>query len=72
MIHADLMLVVVEVLMVLDLEPPRPLLANLLLTGFAEHTAHGDTPQLTCGPQASSNVSQCVGDQVQVSTELRP
>ena len=48
MIHADLMLVVVEVLMVLDLEPPRPLLANLLLTGFTEHTAHGDTPQLTC------------------------
>ena len=42
--HSDLMLVVVEVLIVLDLEPPRPLPGVLLLTGFAEHTAHGDRP----------------------------
>ena len=72
MIHADLMLVVVEVLIVLDLEPPRPLPGILLLTGFAEHTAHGvrnhPAHMWSLGPLSA----QCVGDQVRVSTELRP
>ena len=56
MIHSDLMLVVIEVLIVLDLEPPGPL-SDVLLAGFAEHTAHDDTPQVTCGP---SGLLQCV------------
>ena len=44
MIHADLMLVVVEVLIVLDLEPLGPLPGVVTLAGFAEHTAHGVWP----------------------------
>ena len=43
MIHPDLMLVVIEVLIVLDLEPNGPLPVGLL-AGFAEHTAHGAWP----------------------------
>ena len=44
MIHADLMLVVVEILIVLDLEPLGPLPGVVTLTGFAEHTAHDAWP----------------------------
>ena len=40
MIHADLMLVVVEILIVLDLEPLGPFPGVVTLAGFAEHTAH--------------------------------
>ncbi len=43
MIHPDLMLVVIEVLIVLDLEPSGPL-PGLLIVGFAEHTAHSAWP----------------------------
>ena len=52
MIHADLMLVVVEVLIVLDLEPLGPLPGVVTLAGFAEHTAHDvwPLPIITCGP----------------------
>ena len=52
MIHSDLMLVVVEVLIVLDLEPPRPLPGIILLTGFAEHAAHS-VPSSHVVPRAS-------------------
>ena len=50
MIHADLMLVVVEILIVLDLEPLGPLPGVVTLAGFAKHTAHGicPLPILTC------------------------
>ena len=74
MIHLDLMFVVIEVLIVLDLEPPGPL-PGVLLTGFAEHTAHGvwPIPGSHVVPQALlvHNGSQCVSVQVRVSTELR-
>ena len=64
MIHADLMLVVVEVLIVLDLEPLGPLPGVVTLAGFAEHTAHSvwPLPIITCGPSGLwvHNGSQCV------------
>ena len=44
MIHSDLKLVVIEVLIVLDLEPLGPLPGVLTLAGFAEHTAHDVWP----------------------------
>ena len=75
MIHPDLMLVVIEVLIMLDLEPPGPL-PGVLLTGFAEHTAHGDWPLLGSHvvPQAlsvhngSQYASKCtMGHNVSVS-----
>ena len=40
MIHSNLKLVVVEVLIVLDLEPLGPFPGVVTLAGFAEHTAH--------------------------------
>ena len=67
MIHSDLMLVVIEVLIVLDLEPPGPL-PDVLLTGFAEHTAHGAWP--LPGSHVAPQASQCtMGHNVPLSAQ---
>ena len=59
------MLVVIEVLIVLDLEPPGPL-SDVLLAGFAEHTAHGAWP--LPGSHVVPQASQCtMGHNVSVS-----